>query len=346
MTDFKQKFRTGAYIEPTEITLGVWIIRWLSVYKENQVSTKTYADYVTQVMNHVIPAIGDIPLKNLTPDVIQEFFNSKMKGGRADGKEGGLSSRRTRMLHQLINGCLKRAVVNKMILSNPSETSELPAVKYKQMEVYSKEEVTKYLNAVKDDRLFPAFLVELTTGLRSGELLAVRWPNLDLGKGAIRIVETVARVKAIDAKKSKLEFSDPKTEASIREIPLIPPVVQALKRHKSRQAEEPLFWGQAYNKENLVFPTNLGTPLEPQNFYRKHCSIIRKAGLKHIRVHDLRHTFATLLLEEGENPEVLRDFLGHTKTSTTLDLYCHSTKKGKEKALPRIASLIDAVSIN
>jgi integrase len=92
-------------------------------------------------------------------------------------------------------------------------------------------------------------------------------------------VETVARVKAINAEKSKLEFSDPKTKASIREIPLIPSVVQELKRHKARQVEERLFWGQAYNKENLVFPTNFGTPLEPQNFYRKHCSIIRKTGI-------------------------------------------------------------------
>jgi integrase len=118
-------------------------------------------------------------------------------------------------------------------------------------------------------------------------------------------------------------------------------LVKELKKHKARQAEEIL--SGVYDKEsNLVFTTEFGTPLEPRNFYRKHSRILEKANLRHVRFHDLRHSFATVLLQAGENPENLRDLLGHSKTSTTMDIYSHSTVEGKERAISRLSQIIQA----
>lgn len=136
--------------------------------------------------------------------------------------------------------------------------------------------------------------------------------------------------------------NSPKTERGKRVVPLMPEVVQELRQHKARQNEEKLFFGQAYQDNNLVFCTEHGKPIEPRNFFRLHSQILEKASLPYVRFHDLRHTFATIILQEGENPDYLRVLLGHSKTSTTLDLYCHSTMDGKKKAISWLSGIIKA----
>lgn len=255
---------------------------------------------------------------------------------------GRLSPRIIHLMHQVINGALKQAVRENLISINPAEHTTRPGLKYKEMQPLNSDEVNRYLEAAKGDRLYPAFLLELTTGARRGELLAVRWDCLDLANGTLAIKSTLARVRLVDKGSSELLFSEPKTESGKRIIPLMPEVIQELKKHKARQNEEKLFFGQAYQDNNLVFCTEVGKPIEPRNFFRLHTKILKKAGLPHVRFHDLRHTFATIILQEGENPENLRDLLGHSKTSTTLDLYCHSTMDGKKKAISRLSGIIKA----
>ena len=255
---------------------------------------------------------------------------------------GGLSSRIIHLMHQIINGALKQAVRENLISINPAEHTTRPGLKYKEMKTLNSSEVNRYLGAAKGDRLYPAFLLELTTGTRRGELLAARWDCLDLANGTLTIKSTLARVRLVDKGSSELQFSEPKTESGKRVIPLMPEVIQELKKHKARQNEEKLFFGQDYQDNNLVFCTENGKPIEPRNFFRLHTKILKRAGLPHVRFHDLRHTFATIILQEGENPENLRDLLGHSKTSTTLDLYCHSTMEGKKRAISRLSGIIKA----
>jgi integrase len=330
---------TGAFVEPEKITFGNWLARWLAVYVKPKVRPASHTNYHDLARNHIIPALGSIPLQKLTTDTVQEFYNQKSENGRLDG-QGGLSPRIIHMTHQVINGSLKQAVRQKLIPHNPAEYTARPGLKYKEIQPLDTTEVNRYLEAVRGDRLYPAFLVEMTTGLRRGELLAITWDCLDLAKGVLTVKKALARVRTADGKRSALQFSEPKTDSGKRTIPLLPEVVAALKEHRKRQLEERLFFGQAYRDNGLAFCTADGRPLEPRNFHRKHTQNLKKAGIRHVRIHDLRHTFATIILQEGENPENLRDLLGHTRTSTTMDLYCHSTEEGKRKAVQRLRGII------
>jgi integrase len=335
--------KTGVFVEPDKTTVGAWVMRYLQTYAKPKVKPNTFADYMDVLKNHIIPAIGTIPLQALRTSAIQELYNRKAESGRLDGK-GGLSPRTIHLIHLVLNGALKQAVRERLIQHNPAEYTVRPPMKHKEMAVLSPEEVNRYLETAREDRLYAAFLLELTTGLRRGELLALTWDCVDFAKGAITVKQSLSRVRYAEEGFTRLEITDTKTEASKRTIPLLPEVVRELKALKRKQAEEKLLFGPAYQDKNLVFATPTGTPIEPRNFYRKHAAMLKKAGLRHVRLHDLRHTFATILLQEGENPENLRDLLGHTKTSTTLDLYCHSTMEGKKKAVERLKTVLSSLS--
>jgi integrase len=339
LAEVRTEKRTGQFVEPSKVTVAGWLTRWLEVYVKPKVRPASYANYVDIARKHIIPALGNIPLQSLRTNTIQEFYNQKHENGRLDGK-GGLSPRIIHLIHQVLNGALKQAVREQLIHHNPAEYTTRPSLKYQKNTPFTAEEVARYLEAAKQDRLYAAFLVELTTGLRRGELLALTWDCVDMTNGTLTVKRTLARVRLVGEGKSELRFSEPKTESGKRTVPLLPQVVQELKRHKARQNEERLFFGQEYRDQNLVFATPMGTPIEPRNFHRKHTEILRKAGLRHIRVHDLRHTVATILANEGVDPENLRDLLGHSRTSTTLDLYCHSTMEGKKKAVERLKTVL------
>lgn len=331
LAEVQHKRRTGAFVEPDRITVGEWVLRHLQTYVKPKVRPTSYANYRDVARLHIVPAIGSVPLQKLRRHMVQEFYNSL---------KDRFSPWRIARIHIVLSGALKQAVRDNLIPTNPTDYTTRPPVKRQEITVLTREEVNRYLDAARGDRLYPAFLLELTTGLRRGELLALRWQDVDLTKGEITVRQALSRVCYADEGYTRLEITDTKTEASKRTIPLLPDVVRELKALKRRQAEERLFFGQAYQDKDLVFAQEDGRPVDPRTFHRRHTVILKKAGVKHVRLHDLRHTFATLLLQAGENPENLRDLLGHTKTSTTLDLYCHSTMEGKKKAVARLKDII------
>lgn len=324
----------GLFVKPSKITVGEWAARYLETYVKPKVRPTSYSNYHDAMRLHINPAIGHIPLQSLKTHMIQDFYNREAET---------LSAWMIHRIHQVLNGALKQAVRERLIPTNPAEYTVRPSIKRKEMAVLSPEEVDRYLETARNDRLYPAFLLELTTGLRRGELLALTWDCINFAEGTLAVKKSLTRVRYIEEGKTRLEMTDPKTESSKRLIPLLPEVIQELKRLKKKQAEERLFFGQAY-QNNLVFATPEGKPIDPRTFDRRHKAILKKAELKHVRLHDLRHTFATILLQEGENPENLRDLLGHTKTSTTLDLYCHSTMEGKKKAVHRLRNVLSQLS--
>jgi integrase len=205
-------------------------------------------------------------------------------------------------------------------------------------------ELGAFLKAIAQDRLFPAILLAFGTGLRRGELLALRWKDINLEAGLVHVRQKLARMRVDGAsegsKKTRLIFQPPKTEQSRRTIPIAPDIVETLKRHKARQAQEKLLMGQAYEDQDLVFCWANGHPLEPVGFYQRFVRLVQQAGLSHHRLHDTRHTFATLMLELGESPKTVQTMLGHASITTTLDIYSHVSLELETRAAAKLSDAL------
>jgi len=332
----------GTFVEPSQITVKQWITTWLQEYMKPHLRPTTWGNYETLVRCHIIPAIGEIPLRKLRPEHLQKLYNDLLKNGRKDGKEGGLSPRMVRYTHSIIHHALEQAVKNGLVVRNVSKATERPKQPKKEMATLTAEQVDALLEEAKNDRLYPALVLEFHTGLRLGELLALRWEDVDLKAGLVSVKRSLARVKNEEPgdKKTKIIFQEPKTGKGIRTIPIPADVVSVLRTHKIRQTEERLKLGPSYNTEGLVFTSATGGPIWPESFRRYWKSLLKRANLPDIRFHDARHTFATLMLELGEHPKTVQEILGHSRISQTLDTYSHVRPEMMRGAVERLADLL------
>lgn len=351
-TELQEKIRNvlyerqaGTYVEPSRLTVGEWVISYLETYVRPSVRVKTFTTYEDMAKKHIVPALGTRLLQQLQTPEIQRFYNEKLEAGRLDGK-GGLSSRAIHMMHQVISGALKQALAEGRIQRNVAEAVKLPPLKYKSMRSLSREELAELMKAVREDRLHAAFEVELATGLRRGELLALRWQDVDLNKKVIHVRRTLKRVRAEGGeRRTKLVFEEPKTDKSRRTITLTETAVKALKLHRVRQSEEKLRVGEAYQDNGLVFATPLGRPIDPDGFYKHFSKILKKAGISHRSFHNCRHTVATVLLEEGVNPKVVQELLGHARVGITLDIYSHVDMKTMQQATDKLEEALQKARV-
>ena len=201
---------------------------------------------------------------------------------------------------------------------------------------------TGLLPKIRDDRLFAAIFLLFGTGLRRGELLGLRWHDVDMAQGILHIRQTLVRVRTYDtaASKTTLLFQAPKTAAARRAVPIPAACLSALQRHKARQAEEKLRLGAAYSDHGLVFCRPSGLPMPPTDFGKHFRQLLTQAGVPAIRLHDTRHTFATLMLELGESPKTVQTMLGHTSVSITLDLYSHVSLELETRAAARLGDVL------
>jgi integrase len=326
----------GTFVAPHKLSVGEWLNTWLQEYKKPSIRPVTYDSYTTMIRYHLKPALGHIPLRDPRPDQVQRFYNQK--------QDDGLSPRTIRYIHTILHGALKQAMKNQFVVRNVSEATTLPSGKARKMRPLALDEVTQFLSTIKTDKLFPAIFLELGTGVRRGELLGLRWRDLDLDAGVLHVRQTLVRVRnhgAVEGdRKTRLIFQEPKTEHSRRTIPIPTDIVEELKRHKARQAQEKLLLGEAYTDHGLAFCQPTGQPIDPRNFTRFFERLLRQAGLPRIRFHDGRHTFATLMLELGEAPKTVQTMLGHTKITTTLDIYSHVSLDLEKKAAARLNAVL------
>jgi integrase len=192
--------------------------------------------------------------------------------------------------------------------------------------------------------LFSAIFLELGTGIRRGELLGLRGQDLDLDTGVLQVRQALARVRTYEltnhARKTRLLIQEPKTEHSRRTIPIPEDIIEELQRHKARQAQEKLFFGQAYDDHGLVFCQPNGQPIDPRTFTRNFGRLLQRAGVPRIRFHDCRHTLATLMLELGESPKTVQMILGHSNIATTLDTYSHVSLDLEKRAAARLNAVL------
>jgi len=314
LTQLLAEFKQGTYVEPSKITVAEWLNTWLHEYKKQDLRPTTWESYEVIIRNHLVPAIGALPLQSLRPEHLQRLYNEK--------REAGLSAQTIHHIHKVIHGALEQAIKNRLIQHNVSEAVTLPKIRRREIRTLTPEEQSKFLKVLDGDRLGAAFLMLLGTGMRRGELLALRWEDVNLNEGTVFIQRDMVWTK------NGLVFQEPKTEKSRRLVPLPPPVLEALEQHKEKMEAE-----GNYSPSAPVFCTINGNYIIPRNFNRKFYELCRKAGIEGVNLHALRHTYATRLLEAREHPKVVQELLGHAKMSTTVDIYSHVLMRIKKQAV-------------
>jgi integrase len=324
---------TGEHVEPNRITVQAWLSTWLDTVRP-EVSPKTVERYADIVRGFLVPTIGNLLLSKLTAAQIQAVYNRWAETGRRDGKEGGLSPRTRRHIHRILKSALSRAVKQQLVARNAAALIDrLPKVEHQEMTVLSAEQSQRLLVAIGRTRVYWPVLIALSTGMRRGEILALRWRNADLDRGSIRVVESLEQTKA------GLRFKSPKTERP-RVITLPAFAIDELRRLKRQQAEELLTLGIRQDGTTLVCARADGEPLQPHSLTHEFTHLmVRMKDLPRVRFHDLRHSHATQLLLAGVHPKIAQERLGHSTITTTLDLYSHVTETMQEDA----AAKIDAV---
>ncbi len=271
-------------------------------------------------------------LSKLSAAHLQGAYTTLGTAARRDGKPGSLSPRTRQHIHRVLSVALARAVEQQLMARNPADAfrKRLPKVERREMATLSAEQSAQLLDGLRHSQLYWPVLVALSTGMRRGEILALRWKNVDLDQGLIRVVESLEQTKA------KLRFKAPKTEKA-RAITLPPFAIDELRRHRREQAEQLLPLGVRQTGETLVCARQDGEPLQPHSLTHQFRRFLgRLNDLPRVRFHDLRHTHATLLLLAGEHPKVAQERLGHASITTTLDLYSHVTRTMQQDAAGRL----------
>lgn len=329
LTRALREAQIGLLTPREKMNLAQWLNLWLDLYKKPILRTTTYERYAGLIKNHIVPTLGSLPLEKLRPEQIQSFYLEKEKEG--------LSGRSVQFIHVVLHGALKQAVKLGYLPYNPCERTQPPKAKAREIRILTKEELERFLSCAREHRLYPAFFLLATTGLRRGELLGLRWQDVDLERGTITVNQNLVSLNR------GVAFQEPKSKAGGRSIPLLPEAVEVLKEWRKKWLEEKLKLGPGWPDCDLVFPSEVHTPIYPRNFTRVFYEILKKANLSGVTIHSLRHTYATLLLEAGEHPKVVQELLGHSSITMTLDTYSKVVPGLKERAVEKLGGLLKGV---
>lgn len=298
----------GFVFDAENLTLGDYLDRWLVNSVKGSVRRSTYKRYEGIVRNHIKPSLGRSRFKALTPRHVRDLYREKL--------ETGLSTRSVNYIHVTLRKALKQAVMDGLIPRNVTDAVKAPQVHKKEVTPLSNAQVGTLLSAARGDRLEALYILAVHTGMRQGELLGLKWADVDLDARTLSIQRSLADDRT---------FKPPKRKKSRRTISLTAGAVDALKRHRTAQNEERLKLGNLWEDHELVFPNQVGKPMDHNNlYYRDWKRLLKKAGLPEaFTFHTLRHTFATLLLQKNVNPKIVQEALGHATIAQTMDTYSH-----------------------
>ncbi len=310
----------GIYRGPDRLSLGEYLTqRWLPGQK-SQLRVSTYDSYRRNIELHIVPRIGGIALQRLVPEDLDGLYAALGTEGRRDGKAGGLSPKSIRLVHLILHKALFDARRKGTVTRNVAELADPPklrAAKRQEIRVWTAEELHAFLEICTGHRLLPAWFVASHTGMRRGEVLGLRWSDTDLDRGRLSVTQAAILVAY------ELVVSDIKTDNGRRTIDLDDRTVSVLRDWRKRQLEERLLVGEDYQDHDLVFARPDGAPTNPDLFSQSFDRVVARSSLPRIRLHDLRHTHATILLKAGVPVKVVSERLGHANPAFTITVYQH-----------------------
>lgn len=325
---------SGIYVKPSKLTVGQYLERWAETYAALNTSPRTAISYKAELRRHIVPGLGAIGLGALRPHDIERFYVQELENGRKDGKEGGLSPRTVVYHHRILSEALEHAVRHGEIARNPAKLVSPPRPKRAEIKTLNTGDIARFLEAASVSEYFPLLLTALYTGARVGELLALAWRNVNLNAATMNIEHTLYRTG------NTWEVKEPKSARSRRQIDLPHSVVAALRDHRTKQQGMWEQLGRTLTENDFVFGQVNGKPRDERSVLRGLQRVLNNAGLPHIRMHDLRHTHASLLLKAGVHPKVVSERLGHGSVSLTLDVYSHVMPGVQREAVGKLETLL------
>jgi integrase len=312
----------------TKLTLGEYLNRWLKDI-EGSVRPRTHFQYKGVVRNHLNPKLGKVKLGDLTTNQVQQLYNSL--------RDQSHSRRNVQLIHSVLHRALKIAAVQGIIGRNPVSAVALPKITTKEMKVLDDNQVRQLMITAAGHRYEALLHLAVTTGMRMGELLGLKWSDLDWASGTLKVQRQVQRHPG-----KGFVFPEPKTKAGRRVIELGQNTIRLLAAHRTRQELESN--APSWQENGLIFPSTKGTPADQRNLNRIFKELLKQAGLPEIRFHDLRHTAATLMLLNGIPVMIVSRRLGHSKPSVTLDIYGHYLPGMQKEAATLMDELVTPIA--
>jgi integrase len=326
----------GMYVEPVSLTLDRWVHdHWLPTMK-TRVKPSTFDSYRRNMELHVLPYLGTRPLRSLTPLALDQLYADLRDHGRRNAP-GGLKPKTVRYVHTILHKALADAVDAGMLATNVAERAKPPrpqASAPSEIRFWEAHQLALFLEVAYGDRLAAAWRLAAMTGMRRGEILGLRWSDVELG------VPRISVRQALIAVGYEVITSTPKSHQA-RVIDLDAETAAHLRNHRARQSAETSEWGAAYDDRDLVFCKEDGTPVHPHTFSHAFGRLVKKSGLRRIRLHDLRHTHATLALRAGVPVKVVSERLGHDTPAFTLKQYAHVMPGMQAEAARSVAAIVD-----
>jgi integrase len=300
----------GLVFDAGNLTVGEYLTRWLNDSVRGTVRPSTFEVHRHMIEPHIVPALGRLKLKDLNSAHVRGFYREKL--------DSGLSAATVRKMHSVLRKALMQAVLDGLIPRNVCEAVKPPKVERKEIKPLDREQANALLEVASGDRLEALYVLAIHTGMREGELLGLKWEDVDLKAGVLRLRHALVR------EGGKVTLGDLKTPKSRRSVRLTYAATEALRSHLERQVEEMERMGSLYQPGGLVFATERGTLINPSNLRnRSFKPLLKRASMPDICFHDLRHTCATLLLSQGTHPKLVQELLGHATIAMTLDTYSH-----------------------
>jgi integrase len=326
----------GTYLEPNKTTVAIFLDRWHS-YMQARVSPRTHERYGELIRTHLKPLLGGVVMSKLRPAQIADAYSKALSQGRRDG-QGGLSSSTVVYLHRVLKHALSDAVRWELLTRNPADAIEPPRVERVAVSTFDLAQTAELLSIVEGSRLAVPVMLALLCGLRRGEICALRWRNVDLDGAEIAVVESAEQTA------KGVRYKEPKSGRS-RTVALSQSVLDELRSHRIRQAEELLGMGVRQTEVTFVYTREDGAPIQPRSLTHGWQQMIARTKLPRLRFHDLRHSHATHLLGSGVHLKIASERLGHSKIGTTADIYMHASKSMQAEAVAVVdAALRDAIN--